>query len=282
MRTPRALETALPLLLLVALASAPSAAQAPTMIKGEAILAHPAGKLAIRAAELLAAGKAEDFIRLRTAFEQAEWKKESAAERADWAKRAKERAPDPKVLADAIRKGGVLTVFPEGASLESPYGDGGEVAAMFTLEAGKWFASVGPMVMAGAPAPGKEVRLQGEEILKHPIYALALEYADAVHSGKPEAFLKLSSTKAQADWKAEPESERKEIAAYYRKTIPKKADLAAGVRSGGILIIENDNLATLNIITVESASKEPGVVHSTSTTVGIPFVIENGQWRVKR
>ena len=153
--------------------------------------------------------------------------------------------------------------------------------AMFTLEAGKWYASLGPMVMAGAPAPGKEVRIEGEEILKHPIYALALEYADAVHSGKPEAFLRLSSTKKQADWKAESESERKEIAAYYRKTIPKRAELAAGVRSGGVLFIENDNVATLNVITVESKSKEPGVVQSTSTTVGIPFVLEGGQWRVK-
>jgi hypothetical protein len=273
--------TVVPLLLIAALVTAPAAAQAPTMIKGEAILAHPAGKLAIRAAELLAAGKTDDVIRLRTAADQAELKKESAAERADWAKRAKERAPDPKLLADAIRKGGVLTVFPDRASLESPYAGGGDVMAMFTLEAGKWYASMGPMVMAGAPAPGTEVRIQGEEILKHPIYPLALEYADAIHSGKPEAFLKLYSTKKQADWKAEPESERKEIAVYYRKTIPKRADLAAGIRSGGVLIIENDSVATLNVITIESKSKEPGVVNSTSTTVGIPFVIESGQWRVK-
>lgn len=281
MRTAKASVIAVPLLLLAALATAPVAAQAPTMIKGEAILAHPAGKLAIRAAELLAAGKTDDVIRLRTAADQAEWRKESAAEREDWAKRAKDRAPDPKLLADAIRKGGVLTVFPDRASFESPYADGGEVMAMFTLEAGEWYASMGPMVMAGAPAPGKEVRIEGQEILKHPIYALALEYADAVHSGKPEAFLTLSSTKKQADWKAEPESERKEIAAYYKKTIPKKADLAAGVRSGGVLFIENDKVATLNVITVENASKEPGVVQSTSTTVGIPFVLEGGQWRVK-
>lgn len=282
MQTHRALVAALALLFVGITPTTTVLAQAPTLIKGEAILAHPAGKLAIRAAELLAAGKFEDFIRLKTAADQAEWKKESASGRADMAKRGKERAPDPKVLADAIRKGGVLTVFPQGASLESPYSDGGEVAAMFTLETGKWYTSVGPMVMAGAPAPGKEVRIEGEEILKHPIYALALEYADAVHSGKPEAFLKLSSTKSQDAWKTEPESERKEIVAYYKKTIPKKAALAAGVRTGGILIIENDNLATLNVVTIESTSKEPGTVQSTSTTVGIPFVFEGGQWRVKR
>ena len=90
-----------------------------------------------------------------------------------------------------------------------------------------------------------------------------------------------TSAEAQADWKAEPESERKEIIAYYRKTIPKKAELAAGIRSGGILVIADDSLATLNVITTESASKGPGVVRSTSTTVGIPIVLEGGQWRVK-
>ena len=279
MKMNRALVIALPFLSL-GIAVAPVAAQAPTMIKGEAILAHPAGKLALRAAELLAAGKTEDVIRLRTAADQAEWKNESAAEREESTKRMKDRAPDPKRLAEEIRKGGVLTLFPDRASLESPYGDGGEVAAMFKLDNGKWYAVLGPFVMAGAAAPAKEDRIQGADILKHPIYELALKYSDAIHSGAPEAFLKLGSAKKQTDWKAEPESERKEITAYYRKTIPKRADLAAGIRSGGILIIEDDSRATLNVVTTESKSKEPGVVQSTSTTVGIPFVLESGQWRV--
>lgn len=279
MRMNRALVIALPLLPL-GLAAVPVAAQAPTMIKGEAILAHPAGKLALRAAELLAAGKIEDVIRLRTAADQAEWKKQPAAEREDSARRMKDRAADPKRLAEEIRKGGVLTVFKDRASLESPYGDGGEAMAMFTLDGGKWYASLGPMVMAGAAAPAKEVRIPGADILKHPIHDLALQYADAIHSGAPEAFLKLASAKKQAEWKAEPESERKAIVAYYRKTIPKKADLAAGIRSGGILIVEDDSRATLNVVTTESKSNEPGVVQATSTTVGIPFVLEGGQWRV--
>ncbi len=282
MRIARALVVALPLSVVGTVSSSPVAAQAPTMIKGEAILAHPAGMLALRAAELLAAGKIEDAIRLRTAAGQAEWKKEPAAEREESARRMKDRAPDPKRFAEEIRKGGVLTVFKDRASLESPYGDGGEVAAMFTLDGGKWYASLGPFVMAGAATPAKEVRITGVDIVKHPIHDLALQYSDAIHSGAPDAFLKLSSAKSQADWKAEPESERKEIIAYYRKTIPKKADLAAGIRSGGVLIIADDSLATLNVRTTESKSKEPGVVQSTSTTVGIPFVLEGGQWRVKR
>jgi hypothetical protein len=276
------------LLVVATLAPLPAPAQGdPKVVEGEAILAHPVGKLAIRTAELLSAGKVEDAIRLRTAEDQAEWKKEPAEERAEMTARMKERAPDPKLLAEAIRKGGILTIYPargtdrSRATLESPYGDGGEVMAIFSLDKGKWFGSMGPSVMAGAAAPANEVRLHGADILKHPIYELALKYADAIHSGAPEAFLELSSTKSQEAWKAEPESERKEITAYYKRMVPKKADLAAGVQSGGILIIEDDSLATLNVVTVESTSKD-GVVQSTSTTVGIPFVVENAQWRVKR
>lgn len=282
MRITRALVTALPLFLFGTAVAAPAEAQAPTVIKGEAILAHPAGKLAIRTAELLKAGKIEDAIRLRTAEDQAEWKKESAAERQDMTARMKDRAPEPKLFEESIRKGGVLTVYATRATLESPYGSGGEAMAIFTFDQGKWYGSMGPSVMAGASAPAKEVRITGADILKHPIYDLALQYSDAIHSGAPEAFLKLTSTKSQDAWKSEPESERKEIVAYYRKTIPKKVALAAGIRSGGILIIEDDSLATLNVVTTESTSKEPGVVQSTSTTVGIPFVLEGGQWRVKR
>lgn len=280
MRIPQAAVTALLPVLFGIVATGPAVSQAPTIVKGEAILAHAAGKLALQAAELLAAGKVEEVIRLRTAADQAEWKKEPAEERAAAIARLKDRAPDPKALAEAIRKGGVLTLFPGRASLESPYGNGGEVMALFVSEKGKWYGSMGPMVIPGAPAPAKEVRVTGADILKHPVYELALEYSDAIHTGPPEAFLKLASAKKQADWKGEPESERKEITAYYKRTIPKKAGLASGIRSGGILVIEDDSRATLNVVAVESSSKEPGVVQSTSTTVGIPFVLENGQWRV--
>lgn len=257
-------------------------AQDPTVVEREAVLAHPAGKLAIRVAELLAAGKIDEAIRLRTPADQEEWKKESPADRQELAKRMKDRAPDPKLLAEGIRKGGVLTVFDEGASLEAPYGSGGEIAAMFTLDKGKWFARVGPMVMAGAGPAANEVRIEGAEIRKHPVHDLALKYADAVHSGKAEAFLPLASSESRAKWKAEPESEKREITAYYAREIPKRAALEAGIGSGGVLIVEDDVRATLNVITVSSASREPGVVQTTSTTVAIPFVLEDGQWRVKR
>ena len=70
------------LLLALTPPAAPAWAQdGPTEVRGEAVLGHPAGKLAIRAAELLVAGKTDEVIRLRTAEDQAEWKKEPAAER---------------------------------------------------------------------------------------------------------------------------------------------------------------------------------------------------------
>ena len=64
--------------------------------------------------------------------------------------------------------------------------------------------------------------------------------------------------------------------------VPKKADLATGVAAGGILIVADDAVATLSIVTIETASKETGVVQSTSNTVSLPFVLEGGQWKVKR
>lgn len=57
MRMLRATLVAPPLTLFAIAASAPVIAQEPTVIKGEAILAHPVGKLAIQTAELLAAGR---------------------------------------------------------------------------------------------------------------------------------------------------------------------------------------------------------------------------------
>ncbi len=107
----------LTLLLACTSATAAASAQAPTELRGEAILSHPAGRLAIRAAELLVAGKTDEVIRLRTAEDQAEWRKEPAAERKAMGERMQERAPDPAAMTEGIRTGGVLTVYPQRATL---------------------------------------------------------------------------------------------------------------------------------------------------------------------
>ncbi|MCM3876340.1 MAG: hypothetical protein NEA02_07970 [Thermoanaerobaculia bacterium] len=274
---------ALPLLLL-AIAVTPRAAaeNEPTTLRGEAILGHPAGKLAIQTAELLAAGKVEEAIRLRTSAEQADWKGQSAGDRKDMTARMKERAPNPKAFAEAIRTGGELILTPVRGRLSVPMGAAGSAAVILEIEGGKWRITGGPMLIANEPEPGKETRIQGIEILKHPVGELALKYADALHAGGMDAAMKLASTKAQADWKTLPASERAESTAFRKKMTPKKDDLESGIKAGGILIIEDDARAMLNVVKIEQKSKEAGVVDSSSTTIGIPFVLEGGQWKLAR
>ena len=89
-----------------------------------------------------------------------------------------------------------------------------------------------------------------------------------------------ATTESQAKWKAEPASERAEIAAYCKKTVPKRAAMTAAIQSGGILIIEDDARASLNLVQSEQRSTTPGVVRSTSTTTAIPFAMEDGRWRL--
>lgn len=132
----------------------------------------------------------------------------------------------------------------------------------------------------GAALSAAETRIKGAEILKHPIGDLALKYADALHGGGMDDAMKLASKKAQAKWKNLPASERAEIAAFLKKMVPKKSELAAGIQAGGILIIEDDSRATLNVVKVEQNSAKPGTVDSSSTTIALPFELEGGQWKV--
>ncbi len=102
---------------------------------------------------------------------------------------------------------------------------------MFELEGGSWRASIGPMVLGGgAPAATKEERVNGPDILKHPIGTLALQYVDLVHGGKMDEAMRLATTDAQAKWKAEPASERAESTAFRRKMLPTRADLMAAAQ----------------------------------------------------
>jgi len=269
------------LCLAVALAASTAGLLAQAPLKGDAALKHPAGQLAIKAAGLLHAGKIDEAVALKTKSDIDEWKKMSAADRRDMSANYKERAPDPKVLAAAIAKTGELTFNGSMAQLEAKLDNGAEIVAMFELEGGSWRAGVGPMVLGGgAPAATKEERVNGPDILKHPIGTLALQYVDLVHGGKMDDAMRLATTDAQAKWKAEPASERAESTAFRRKMLPTRADLMAGLKTGGVLIIEDDARATLNVMRTEQKSSAPGTASSSSTTIFIPFAKENGQWRL--
>jgi len=254
-------------------------AQDPTEIKGEAILKHPIGVLAIKAADLLTAGKIDEVVALETQESQAERKKESAADRKHLAENRKSRAPSPSVLSEALRKSGVLTIQGDRAGLEATSA-AGEIRAMFERENGQWRLMLAPMILGGGPRPTTERQLEREAILQHPIGELALRYADTIQGGNADEVMRLASSEAQAKWKALPAGERKEDFAYRRRETPPRAELAAGIRTGGILFIADDSRATLNVVRSEQKSTKPGVVTSTSTTLMLPFIKEGGVWKL--
>lgn len=256
-------------------------AQSPDDIKGEAILEHPAGQLAVKAAELLTAGKAEEVIALGPKSGQDEWRKTPADERKGIAAMMQRRAPAAGTFADSIRKAGVLAINDNFAVLRVDLAKGDAAIAYFEREAGAWRLANGPMVIAGAGEPANETRIEGAGILEHPIAALAIQYVELVHAGKMDDAMRLASTEAQEQWKAEPASERAASAAFRKQTLPSVAEFKSLLPSG-VLIIEDGQRATLNVIRKEQRPTKPGTVEYSSTTVAIPFVLDNGQWKLAR
>ena len=261
------------LLFLCATASAQEAQE----ITGDAILKHPVGQLLVRAADLYRAGKVDEAMALQPKEGQAEWKTMSAAARKEDAARRQKRTPSAG-FADAIRKTGVLKIQGSMANLSVNLGAEGEGFAGAQLEGGQWRLTMGPLVMA--PPPKNETRVEGAELAKHPIAALAIQYVDLIHAGKIDEAMRLASSEAQARWKSEPASERAESTAYRRKNLPTSAQLKAALSKNSVLFIADGQSATLNVITIEQRTKGPGSVESTSTTTTIGFLMENGQWRL--
>ncbi len=254
----------------------------PNEIKGEAILKHPAGQLAVKAAGLLSAGKVEEVIALGGKASLDEWKKESAEDRKGMAEMMRRRAPAPETYSDAIRKAGVLAVQENSAVLRVDLAKGDAAIAYFEREGGTWRITNGPMVIAGAGEAASETRVEGSDLLAHPVAALAIEYVELVHAGKIEdAMRRLASAEAQKAWKSEPASERTASAAFRKKTLPTLAEFKALLPSG-VLIIEDGERGTLNVIKKEQRPTKPGTVEYSSTTVAIPFVLENGAWKLAR
>jgi hypothetical protein len=263
------------LLMLPALAGAQSAP-----IKGDAILKHPLGVLASKSVDLVAAGQFDALMALRVKEDQADWKTASATDKKNWGARQKELAPTPAVFAELVRKAGELTVEGDSASLEATT-SAGTLRQMFTREAGQWRIQVGPMFMSAADtaaASAPMTRVEGANLASHPASAVVLQYVDLLHAGKlDEAMARLGSTKAQAEWKALPASEKKESADFRMRTLPKRADVAKSLASGGVLLMQGDE-ATLNLITMTPATSSNST--GSSTTIGIPLILEQGQWKL--
>lgn len=277
-RAPLAAAAAVTLLAAVGTPLRALAQDEPKELLGEAAFKHPASQVVLKAADLFRSGKVDAGMALYTASEQADWKK--AADRAERAALKKERAPDPKVLADGIRKGGKLTVYPAEAQLQVPMPDRAMAIAYLGLESGSWRLTGGPMLIQNAQEPAKEERFHGAEMRAHPVYAVALKYAQALHATKDDSFMSLATRKAREKWASEPASERAESAAYRRKTVPKKAALEASLKDGGYIVVEDDVRASLVVLSVTQSSPSPGTVTSTTSTLSLPFELEDGEWKV--
>ena len=258
-------------------------AQAPEELTGEAALKHPAGQLAVKAAELLTAGKTEEVLALGPKSGRDEWSKTPADDRKGIAAMMQRRAPAPAIFSESIRKAGVLLIDGDSAVLRAALPKGDAAIAYFEREGGVWRITNGPMVITGAGGaePANETRIEGPDLLDHPIAPLAVQYVELVHSGKLEDAMRLASSEAQERWKAEPASERAASAAFRKKTLPTVAEFKSLLPTG-VLIIEDGERATLNVIKKEQRSTGPGTVEYASTTVAIPFVLENGVWKLAR
>lgn len=130
-----------------------------------------------------------------------------------------------------------------------------------------------------AAAATEDTRIEGQAILAHSIGALALEYARLLHAGKTAEVVALSSRRARERRRAMPASERRESDAYLRKNVPSAAELEAGIRAGGVLMVEGAK-ATLNVTKSESRENPDGSVTASSTTVAMPFEREAGVWKL--
>lgn len=259
----------------------PTAAQeeGPELLTGAAVLQHPAGKAALAAAELLAAGKLAEVRMASVADVRAEWEAMSASEQRDEAERNQKRAPDPATLASQIEAIGEMTIYGDSAQLRIPTPDGDISAMAFvSLEDGVWKVTAGPMTIAPPPQETAP-EILGADILEHEIGKLALQFAARLHQGGTGACLELMSTKAKAAWSDHDAERRLESDRIRRETIPSAETLAAQVREGGRLGFYGD-AAYLIVNSNERTENPDGSVTFTSSSLSLPFELEDGRWRV--
>lgn len=267
----------------LAAATTPARAQDDGPIRGETALAHPAVQLAVKAAELIEAGRIDEAMALRTAESRSEWTQMPAGDRRDYGARITRLTPEAKSFAADVRAFGELTISGNSAVLgvQTPTR---RMAAYFDRENGAWRIANGPIEFPAEPDPASQVRVEGEDLLAHPVWPIALEYLDLVHAGRIEDAKRLATAQVQARWSAEPASEKAESLAFLRKSLPTRAEATEALKGGGdaraVLIVEDDEVATLNVIRTERRQQAPGEMSVSSTTMAIAFAKEGGTWKL--
>lgn len=263
---------------LLGLSAQPVLAQ--EVIEGKAILAHPAGKAVVAAGKLLAAGKLAEVKKASAKDVRDEWAAMPAADQKAEAEEAAKSAPATKVLEAEIARAGILTNYGDSAMLRTESADGNSsIIAFVVLDAGQWKVTAGPKTIDTTPVEETAPPIAGAAILDHEIGKAALAFAKEIAAGKFAAADALRSAPARAKRAAESAQERQESDAYWKSTLPAPTALADQIRSGGKVSFVGEK-AYLSVSQNVVTPNADGSTSYTSSSMSVPFELDNGAWRV--
>jgi hypothetical protein len=126
--------------------------------------------------------------------------------------------------------------------------------------------------------PGAK-ELRGSEILGHPVGQLAINYSELVHAGRMEEALALATANERERARSQSRRERAHSDRFKRKVLPSPERFTFAIEHGGVLSIHGP-IAFLEVVTTIRLEEPDGTVTSSSTTLALPFSLEDGQWRV--
>ncbi len=260
------------------LTALPAAAQ--EVIEGKAILAHPAGKAVVDAGRLLKAGKLAEVKRASVKEAREAWAASSEADQRAEAAEAAASAPDLTTLEAEIARSGILTNYGDSAMLRTAAADGNSaIMAFLVLEGGKWKVTAGPKTVDTTPVEETAPPIAGAAVLEHEIGKAALAFAKEIAAGKFAAADALRSGPARAKRATESAKERQESDAYWKSTLPAPAVLADQIRSGGKITFVGEK-AYLSVSQNVVTPNADGSTSYSSSSMSVPFELDNGKWRV--